>query len=306
MDAVHASTLPGSVAWVAERFGLVGDDGHVALGTLRGLTVGQMIDAPFASTHQLSAFVSDLAGVIVGGGAPAAAAAGARTRRPRARKQPTKAQQRSEMTVRIADYLRERPGSTVAEIARGLGEPVNDVAVASRPVDWLILDEDELHAPTERVESEAIRATRERARAAMSAASLLVSPLSHQAYTTLVREGRVKGPSVARIVQLFGSWTSACAEVGVASGEPLRKNYERNWTKDDLLGFVERFLAEPEFRGASHQYDKWRSTLLASEKVPSLGTVRNIVGGTWNDIRAAALRRMRERWSVGVARAVNA
>lgn len=308
MDAVHASTLPGSVAWLAERFGLVGDDGHVGLATLRGLTVGQMIDAPFASTHQLSAFVSDLAAVIGGGGGASgpAASGGGRSRRPRTRTRPTKAEQRSEMTVHIADYLTQRPGSTVSEIARALGEPVNEVAVASRPVDWLILDDDELQAPTERVESEAIRATRERARAAMSAASLLVSPLSHQAYTNLVREGRIKGPSVARIVQLFGSWTAACGEVGVASGEPLRKNYERNWTKDDLLGYVERFLVEPEFRGASHQYDKWRASLLQTEKVPSLGTVRNIVGGTWNDIRAAALRRMRTRWSADVPRAVNA
>jgi hypothetical protein len=28
-----------------------------------------------------------------------------------------------------------------------------------------------------------------------------------------------------------------------------------------------------------------------------LGTVRNIVGGTWNDIRTAALRRMRATWA---------
>jgi hypothetical protein len=33
-----------------------------------------------------------------------------------------------------------------------------------------------------------------------------------------------------------------------------------------------------------------------TEKVPSLGTVRNIVGGTWSDIRTEALRRMRAAW----------
>jgi len=33
-----------------------------------------------------------------------------------------------------------------------------------------------------------------------------------------------------------------------------------------------------------------------AEKVPSLGTVRNIVGGTWNDIRTTTLRKMRGTW----------
>jgi hypothetical protein len=126
----------------------------------------------------------------------------------------------------------------------------------------------------------------------------MAKPLSHQSYTTLLREGRVKGPSVARIVQLFGSWTTACNEVGVTSGEPLRSNYERTWTEDDLLNYVERFLRDTAFRGASHQFDQWRATVNHSEKVPSLGTVRNIVGGTWNDIRSQALRRMRAKWDV--------
>ena len=302
MEAVHASALPGSVAWVAERFGLVGSNGEVALGTLRGLTVGQIIDVPFASSRQVSAFVADLAGVINGSVESAVTATGALMgavppRRPRMRKQPTKAERRSELTGRIAEHLRSFPGSTLGEISAALDASLADVSVASRPVDWLILDESELVAPTGRTESDVIRATREKARAAMQAANLLVTPLSHQAYTTLVREGRVKGPSVARIVQLFGSWTAACSDVGVTSGEPLRKNYERSWTSDDLLGFVERFLREPEYRGASHQYDKWRASLIHAEKVPSLGTVRNIVGGTWNDIRTGALRRMRLRWA---------
>jgi hypothetical protein len=63
------------------------------------------------------------------------------------------------------------------------------------------------------------------------------------------------------------------------------------------LGFVERFLRESSYRGASHQYDIWRAAVKGEEKVPSLGTVRNIVGGTWSDIRTRALRRMRAQWA---------
>ena len=218
--------------------------------------------------------------------------------RTRARRGPTKAERRSEMTMQISRYLQDKPGVTLEEIAEALNAPLTDVTAAARPVDWLILGADELVQPTVRVESDAIVASRDRARAALLAASLMAKPLSHQSYTALLREGRVKGPSVARIVQLFGSWTTACNEVGVTSGEPLRSNYERTWTEDDLLNYVERFLRDTAFRGASHQFDQWRATVNHSEKVPSLGTVRNIVGGTWNDIRSQALRRMRAKWDV--------
>jgi hypothetical protein len=216
--------------------------------------------------------------------------------RTRSRRGPTKAERRSEMTMQISRYLQDKPGVTLEEIAHALNAPLTDVTAAARPVDWLILGADELVQPTVRIESDAIVASRDRARAALLAASLMAKPLSHQSYTALIREGRVKGPSVARIVQLFGSWTTACNEVGVTSGEPLRSNYERTWTEDDLLNYVERFLRDTTFRGASHQFDQWRATVNHTEKVPSLGTVRNIVGGTWNDIRTQALRRMRAKW----------
>jgi hypothetical protein len=225
-------------------------------------------------------------------------APGAEPEKPRTRTRsvPTKAEQRSELTRMITSFLDSHPGATMSEIAMAFDISIHDATSASRPVDWLILGDDELTEPVDRPESPAIAATRERARAALQAASLLVSPLSHQNYTGLIRDGRVKGPSVARIVQLFGSWTSACAQVGVASGEPLRKNYERTWSKDELLVFVQRFLRNHTYRGASHQFDVWRSTVNGTEKVPSLGTVRNIVGGTWSDIRTEALRRMRAAW----------
>jgi hypothetical protein len=198
---------------------------------------------------------------------------------------------------RIHAYLVQFPGSSISEVALALKMAITEVTAASRRVGWLLLSEEEREEPAERVESDAIGVTRDRARGALQAASLMVAPLSHQAYTTLLRNGRVKGPSVARITQLFGSWSAACNEVGVATGDSLRSHYERQWTADDLLVFVEEFLRHPDFSGVSHQYDEWRTTQLQTRKVPSLGTVRNIVGGTWNDIRTAALRRMRATWA---------
>lgn len=216
--------------------------------------------------------------------------------RPRRKLGPTKAEKRSELTQKIADYLLAFPGSTLSEVAQVLEVSLEDVTHASRPVDWLILGDDELVQPLHRTESQTIAATRDRARAALSAASLIAKPLSHQAYTELLRNGRVKGPSVARIVQLFGSWTDACTAVGVESGQALRNNYSRTWNEEQLLQFVEKFLRVPEYRGASHQFDEWRKSVNGPQKVPSLGTVRNMVGGTWNDIRTTTLRHMRAQW----------
>lgn len=276
-ERVPLAELPPSVRWVAHELGLVDEQGQVLRQHIR--TLGEFL-VRFGNTA----------------GAPVPASSAA-TKRTRVRTKPTKAEVQSEITQRIAEYLTSRPGSTLTEIAEALNMALPEVTAASKPVDWLILNDDELTEPTERVESEAISATRDRARAALQAANLMVAPLSHHAYTTLLRNGRVKGPSVARIVQLFGSWTAACSEVGVVSGEALRSNYERRWTEEDLYGYVERFLLQPSYRGASHQFDAWRSSVNSGEKVPSLGTVRNIIGGTWNDIRTATLRRMRDRWA---------
>lgn len=285
-EKVPVDQLSRSVAWVMAELDLVDDRGAVSRDHVR--TLGEFL-MRFAPTPDGSN----------GDGAQAAVrvVSTERPRRTRARRGPTKAEIRGQLTARIAEHLRTRPGSTMAEIAASLGVSVEEAAIAARPVDWLILDESELVEPERRVESDTTAATRERAKAALQAASLMTGALSHQSYTTLVREGRVKGPSVARIVQLFGSWTAACAEVGVTSGEPLRKNYERRWTAAEVLAHVTRYLREPDYKGASHQYDTWRAAVNSDGTVPSLGTVRNLVGGTWRDIRTQALRAMRAEWS---------
>jgi hypothetical protein len=287
-ERLSINELPASTVWALRELGLIDADNTVSREHVR--TLGEFV-VRFAGVPATTPIAQTPTPSFSGDVHPTAPPV-----RTRARRGPTKAERRSEMTMQISRYLQDKPGVTLEEIATALNAPLTDVTAAARPVDWLILGADELVQPTVRVESEAIVASRDRARAALLAASLMAKPLSHQSYTALLREGRVKGPSVARIVQLFGSWTTACNEVGVTSGEPLRSNYERTWTEDDLLNYVERFLRDTAFRGASHQFDQWRATVNHSEKVPSLGTVRNIVGGTWNDIRTQALRRMRAKW----------
>jgi hypothetical protein len=269
---IPLAELPESVIWAATELDLLDADNTISRSHMR--TLGEFL-LRFGN----------------GNSTPAPAKA------TRTRTKPTKAEVRSELTERISEYLSTNPGATLNEISAALAAPLPAITTSARPVEWLILGDDELIEPTERVESQTISITRDRARGALQAANLMASPLTHNAYTALLRSGRIQGPSVARIVQLFGSWSAACSSVGVSSGEALRSNYERTWNEEQLFGFVERFLREPVHHGASHQFDLWRSTVNGTQKVPSLGTVRNILGGTWGDIRTATLRRMRATWA---------
>jgi len=269
---IPLAELPESVVWAATELDLLDENNTISRSHMR--TLGEFL-LRYGNGNSMSS--------------PAKAT--------RTRTKPTKAEVRSELTDRIGEYLATHPGATLNEISTALAAPLPAITTAARPVEWLILGDDELIAPTERVESQTISVTRERARGALQAANLLASPLTHNAYTALLRSGRIQGPSVARIVQLFGTWSAACSSVGVLSGEALRSNYERTWDDEQLFGFVERFLREPVHHGASHQFDLWRSTVNGAQKVPSLGTVRNILGGTWGDIRTATLRRMRATWA---------
>ena len=269
---IPLAELPESVVWAATELELLDENNTISRSHMR--TLGEFL-LRYGSKNTTTAA----------------------TKATRTRTKPTKAEVRSELTERISEYLTTHPGATLNEISTALAAPLPAITTAARPVEWLILGDDELTAPTERVESQTISVTRDRARGALQAANLMATPLTHNAYTALLRSGRIQGPSVARIVQLFGSWSAACSSVGVSSGEALRSNYERTWDEEQLFGFVERFLREPAHHGASHQFDLWRSSVNGTQKVPSLGTVRNILGGTWGDIRTATLRRMRATWA---------
>jgi hypothetical protein len=145
-ERVPLAELPPSVRWVAHELGLVDNSGQVLRDHIR--TLGEFL-VRFGNT--------------AGAPVPVPAVAAKRTR---VRTKPTKAEVQSEITRQIAEYLRSRPGSTLTEIAAALKMGVPEVTAASKPVDWLVLGEDELVEPTLRIESDAIAATRDRARAA--------------------------------------------------------------------------------------------------------------------------------------------
>lgn len=119
-------------------------------------------------------------------------------------------------------------------------------------------------------------------------AATLEFPLTVSAYSALLEEGYLRGPSAARIAQRFKSWQFACDLAGVEAGRRTRPLDISKWTNEDLYAAVVEYLNLPQSTGASSDYESWAS---GNEDVPSLGTLRNRLG-TWNQVRNQAIERM--------------
>ncbi|WP_091177627.1 sigma factor-like helix-turn-helix DNA-binding protein [Microlunatus flavus] len=122
--------------------------------------------------------------------------------------------------------------------------------------------------------------------AALQEASTYEFPLTTTAYRELIRVGQVVGPSVPRIGQRFGSWSAACAEAGVVSGERPNRNYESKWSDEDLLKIVLTYLLDPQSPNSAHRFDDWRRQ--NAPDGPSAQTLRNRFG-SWTELKRRAL-----------------
>lgn len=96
----------------------------------------------------------------------------------------------------------------------------------------------------------------------------------------LCTESRLSGPfydqhrrggvSSVRLIQMFGTWASACEQAGVRGTRAVRSNYSQKWDREDCLRWVLKYLEtteEPSFT----RYDEWSRT---EDGAPSGGTVR--------------------------------
>lgn len=111
-------------------------------------------------------------------------------------------------------------------------------------------------------------------------ASLTEQALSAAKFAQLCGE-----PTVAVFIARFGSWKNACELAGVRSGEG-RESYSRRHTTEDLLAFVESYLADPRTSGSAQGYDKWQRQV---DGAPSLALLRQRLG-KWNDIKQRILK----------------
>jgi len=119
-------------------------------------------------------------------------------------------------------------------------------------------------------------------------AATLEFPLTVKAYSKLLEDGFLKGPSAARISQRFRSWQNACDLADVEAGTRTRPRDQSRWTDNDLFTAVIHYLKLPESTGSARDYDSWASD---QDDVPSMGTLRNRLG-EWNLIRNTAIEMM--------------
>ena len=117
-------------------------------------------------------------------------------------------------------------------------------------------------------------------------AALYDHPLTTTAYSELVSVGEIRGPSIARVGQRFGSWSAACEAAGVEPGPTHRDNYDSRWSDDDILRVVRAYLLDPDAPNSFHRFDEWKRS--HAPDGPSGPTVRNRLG-PWSTVKRRAL-----------------
>jgi len=200
----------------------------------------------------------------------------------------------------VGKWIREHPGCTHAEIAKAFDLQENDIAgVVPSGAAHLVLDSRFEQVSVE-IEARAISKSRimhairhaatiddERMKLQESGTLYLTGPR----YTSLQKQGVIDGPTLPRILQVFGTWRNACENAGVSCDEPVQKIYERRWSRAEMSGSVADFLLAEGHNGVS-KYDKWARR---DDARPSFGTVRNEFGG-WKAAYEEALRLLRSNW----------
>lgn len=121
---------------------------------------------------------------------------------------------------------------------------------------------------------------REIARALRTAAKMAGEPLSVGKYDKI--RDTFEGPSAIRLIQRFGSWSSACAAAGVKSGE-AKRTYVRKWERTQIVDLVRSYLRENR-KVSFSDFSIWLKQVPAS---PSPATCRN-VGISWSSLVVSA------------------
>jgi DNA-binding CsgD family transcriptional regulator len=162
------------------------------------------------------------------------------------------------------DDLAQGLGVTTTELRAALGKDAGRVLVSSRPGQAVFTDE----------------MLREHLR---RAAELAGEPLTVRKYNEV--RSQFGGASSPLVLQRFGSWRSACEAAGVATGRPVRMNYRRRWSHEQLVEAVAAYLREPDSRGSFADYEQWARR---TSGAPSGQTIRTQFG-SWSIAKSEAL-----------------
>lgn len=184
----------------------------------------------------------------------------------------------------IAAFLSQHGPSTIGQVAEGIGANTEAVKLAW-PDEFAHFRLANLKGTTNRTWTD------DQILEALRGASLYEFPLTRKKYDALLQVGQIQGPSGARTMQVFGTWSAACETAGVQSGTPRRTPYESQWTDLELIGFVRDYLKDRKYAGTFAAYDEWRKE--TGIDAPASGTLRNRLG-KWSDLKRQALESM---WS---------
>jgi hypothetical protein len=196
----------------------------------------------------------------------------------------------------VETYVRSHPGCFLYEVIEATGASADCVEEAMRDVSWLVLTESD--ADLDQVaDLPSVVESKARALAALRNASTFCFPITRNAYDDLIRKKLVAGPSGVRIMQVFGTWRTACDAAGVESGkEGVAPGQTSTWTYDEVLEQVGDFFLATGYQGTTVQYEDWRASANNNHDIPSFGTVRNVLGNSWAQVRHRVLFALRRRW----------
>jgi hypothetical protein len=97
---------------------------------------------------------------------------------------------------------------------------------------------------------------------------------------------------MARIIQVFGTWKTACEKANVPSVDAIRNSYDRRWTDEQLVEQIAEFILTTE----SHSHEKFDEWSRPKNSAASIGTIRKQLG-SWSDSYELALFHLRKKWT---------
>jgi len=208
----------------------------------------------------------------------------------KAQRRNAEAEKHTELREAVSSWIESHKGCTPEELENEFGVPYGEIYSVlpsrSRKLILIELPEDDTKA------SGNTQWSPEQRIFALQQAAKIVSPLTKEAYDELKSKKIVQGPVGSRYIQVYGSWTVACAIAGVEPGVSPRQNYQREYSNFDLVSAVAEFMTDSTSLTLA-AYDKWRSS---RTNLPSGSAIRIKFQG-WPVVQRRALELLRSRWA---------
>ena len=181
------------------------------------------------------------------------------------------------LSSRAAHLIRAEPGIDLAALAEHMFTTETQLSSSLMPAVARLL--------VTRAGDNSLTMPDETALGAVREAATYEYPLTSTGYSDLLRSGLVKGLSVARLSQRFGSWGSACDLAGVECASSSRSGSRSQWTDQDFAEVIADFIEETEGSVTAASYGQW---VVDHPACPSAQTIVNRFGG-WTEAKRAGV-----------------